>query len=359
MIDKTKKGVKKSNKIKVGFKRSILDRVLISFADTLRSLKQKINFSTRLFLNLKDSLSFKYFSSGYVLILMVIALPILLYGAKYLLDHRTLLDRSVINPSSEDKRLVKFCAEEAAQAVAAKWNPALTYGQQREAMLRIADEIYNAAPTYEDSPITQALHGIDIPKEEISEGGTYDPKKRTRVLNEEKGLSPSLKQIARSPQTTNMNRYYFYYYYSTRKAPMALYHFYIMYDSLKRINSNLFPPDEDLYQDYAYYCGKDSEPLGASWYHYVTWPEVVGMSNKDGSRSVGTKSYTTRTDLDDETVKIEIEDDKIKVTTDDDVAYAVPAECNVDIRIPQRRVLRISRHRQHRQMKQNPRRFIK
>ncbi|MBO7454757.1 MAG: hypothetical protein J6T91_05285 [Alphaproteobacteria bacterium] len=330
MTDETRKSVKKSNKIEKEEKHSILIRILTTFVTTLRFLNQKIKFSVYLFLNLKNFFSFRRFTSGYVLILTVVALPVLLYGAKYLLDHRTLLDRKVMDSSLEGKRLVKFCAKDAAQAVAAKWNPALTYKQQREAMLRIADEIYNASPTYEISLITQALHGIDIPKEVISKGGAYDPIKITRTLSDE-GLSPSLKQIARTSQTTSMNRYYFYYFYSTYRAPMALYHFYIMYNSFKRENANLFPPDEDLYTDYTYYCSNTSDPFGKGWYHYVTWPEVVGMFDKDGSPSVGTKSYTTRTDLDDETVKIEIEDDKIKVTTDDDVAYAVPEECNVDI----------------------------
>ncbi|MCR4555498.1 MAG: hypothetical protein K5766_01660 [Alphaproteobacteria bacterium] len=330
MTDETRKSVKKSNKIEKEEKHSILIRILTTFVTTLRFLNQKIKFSVYLFLNLKNFFSFRRFTSGYVLILTVVALPVLLYGAKYLLDHRTLLDRKVMDSSLEGKRLVKFCAKDAAQAVAAKWNPALTYKQQREAMLRITDEIYNASPTYEISLVTQALHGIDIPKEVISKGGAYDPIKITRTLSDE-GLSPSLKQIARTSQTTSMNRYYFYYFYSTYRAPMALYHFYIMYNSFKRENANLFPPDEDLYTDYTYYCSNTSDPFGKGWYHYVTWPEVVGMFDKDGSPSVGTKSYTTRTDLDDETVKIEIEDDKIKVTTDDDVAYAVPEECNVDI----------------------------
>ncbi|MCR4555191.1 MAG: hypothetical protein K5766_00050 [Alphaproteobacteria bacterium] len=332
MTDETKRGAKKSNKIKIRLKSSIFGRILISFASALRFLKRKSNLSLRYFSDSKNIRGFNHSISGYVMILIVMAVPVLLFGAKYVLDQRTLSDQ---NTTLGSGKLVKQCAGKAAKAVAEKWNPALTYAQQREAMLRIADEIYNNSNAYLDSPMVRAVHGINTPRKVKGKVGAYSPMKvmeSTESLQTE--FEPGEKTVARTGQSTDMKRYYFYYYYKTNYAPMAVKHFDIMYASLKRSNANLFPPDEDLYQDYVYYCENTTDPLGkeVGWYHYVTWPEVVGMSYSDGTpENVGTKSYTKRKNSDDETVKIEVEGDKIKVTTDDDVAYAVPAKCNVDI----------------------------
>ncbi|MBO7641716.1 MAG: hypothetical protein J6S86_00935 [Alphaproteobacteria bacterium] len=332
MIDETKKNVKKSNKIKIGLKHSILDRILPSFATVWRFLKQKIELSLRFFPNSKNSRGFSHFTSGYMQILAVIIIPVFLFGAKYLLDHRILGDRRATMGSGE--RLVKECAEKAALEVAKKWNPALTYAQQKTAMLRIADNIYNKSPTYVGTTIGQAVERVEVTKEVTKKGGVYEPLKVTELLESSKtNLGNEKKQIKQETKTTNMNRYYSDYYYETNHAPTATHHFNIIYNSLTQTNANLFPPDEDLYQDYAYYCDNITDPFGKEvrWHHYVTWPEEVGMSSSDGSSTDGTKSYTTRKDLDDKTVKIEIEGDKIKVTTDDDIGYAIPAKCNVDI----------------------------
>nr|MCR4624169.1 hypothetical protein [Alphaproteobacteria bacterium] len=335
MTDETKRDVKKSNKIKIWIKHSIWDKISPSFASVWRFLKQKIKLIFQFSPNSKNVCGFSHFTSGYVQILAVVCIPVLLFGAKYLLDYRTLSDRNVTQGIG--KRLVKQCAVNAALNVAQKWNPALTYAKQKTAMLRIADEIYNTSKAYLDSPLVQAAHGINMKKKVMTSGGTYDPFNSTASTESlQTEFDPKKKQIVPKTEKTNECRYYFYYHYETNHAPMATQHFDIMYNSLKQTNSNLFPPDEDLYQDYTYYCYCDNidDPSGAGvkWFHYVTWPEVVGMYKSDGTpKKVETKSYTTRANPNDETVKIEIEDDKIKVTTDDDVAYAVPAECNVDI----------------------------
>lgn len=250
-----------------------------SFAVTLRSFLRRIWLAL---LSCNPRVKLKNSASGYVLILMMTLIPLFLFGTKYILDQRTLQDRQATgteymkDSSLAGKRLIKQCAQEAALAVAQKWNPALTYKQQREAMLRIADEVYNKAPTYVDSTVIRAVHGLDVPQKSWETGKKFEPIKITQSA--ETRLSPSLKQIARTTNTTNMKRYYYEYgVYAIRGAPIALYHFYIIYASLTRTNSNLFPPDEDLYTDYCYYSNS-SAPLDSDWYHYVTWPEVVGMS---------------------------------------------------------------------------------
>lgn len=280
--------------------------------------------------------SLKKISSGYVLILCVIIIPALLFGSKLILDTQSLLNRKATgteylkNSSLESQKFVKQCAQKAALEVAKKWNPALTYRQQRESMLRIADDIYNEAPTYVDSIVIQAIHGIDVPKENTNKGGrTFDPKKITKMP--EKRLSPSLKQIKRTQKMTDIHRYHYWCTsYNSWQVPTAARHFYIMYNSLLR-DQSIFTTEDNLYQDYSYYCANIGDPAGERWYHYVTCPVVIGMSSYDRSTPIDTKYYTIRTDLNDNTVKIECENDKIKVSTDDDIAYATPAECNVDI----------------------------
>ena len=146
--------------------------------------------------------------SGYVMILVITLIPVLLFGAKYVLDTRTLSDFRATgteytkDSSLEGKRLIKQCAQEAALAVAQKWNPALTYAQQREAMLRIADEVYNKAPTYVDSTVIRAVHGLDVPQKSWKTGKKFEPIKITQSA--ETRLSSSLKQIARTSNTTEM-----------------------------------------------------------------------------------------------------------------------------------------------------------
>ena len=194
MIDETKKNVKKSNKIKIGLKHSILDRILPSFATVWRFLKQKIELSLRFFPNSKNSRGFSHFTSGYMQILAVIIIPVFLFGAKYLLDHRILGDRRATMGSGE--RLVKECAEKAALEVAKKWNPALTYAQQKTAMLRIADNIYNKSPTYVGTTIGQAVERVEVTKEVTKKGGVYEPLKVTELLESSKtNLGNEKKQI--------------------------------------------------------------------------------------------------------------------------------------------------------------------
>lgn len=329
MINETKRDKKKSNKMKRGLKCSILDGILTSFACALRFLKQKIDLSSLLYS--KNIRGFRHSLSGYVLILIVVVVPVLLFGAKYVLDQRTLSNRQATLGSGDD--LVKKCAQKAALEVAKKWNPALTYANQKTAMLRIADEVYNNSPTYVSRLINQAIGQVDVMKEVTKKGGEYDPLKVTKSVElSETTLGKDKKQIAQETKTTDLKRYYYFSSYKTNYAPMAAHHFAIMYE---QPNSNLFPPDEDLYQDYAYCCNNVEDPFGERtyWYHYVIWPEVVekelfyqGSLKEDLKRN-----YTKREDPDNEVVKIEVEDDKIKVTTDYDVGYAIPAKCNVDI----------------------------
>ena len=56
--------------------------------------------------------------------------------------------------------LYKKCAKEAALEVARNWNPGLTLSQQLDAVLKVADAVYNKSPTMNDSSIGSAIPGI-------------------------------------------------------------------------------------------------------------------------------------------------------------------------------------------------------
>ncbi len=301
-----------------------------------KSRRKRLFFGQN-FLKIVDSVNLKNSLKGYVLILMMTLIPVLLLGAKYVLDNQTLLKRQTegtefLQNASPDK-FEKRCAREAALAVAQKWNPSLHYKQQRESMLRIADEIYNNAPTiYTGAIISQAVPSIDITVETVTKGNSFEPLKVGRTA-EFKTFSPTLKTIARTKTETSMSRWHYgQSQYKRFTAPIALRFYQMMNNSLAR-DYSMFTT-EDIFSDYCYFCttcGK-YDPIWATWQHYVTWPKVVGMwSANAAGEEVYKREYTIRTDLNDDTVKIEIEDDKIKVTTDNDVAYAVPAQCDVDI----------------------------
>ncbi len=86
-------------------------------------------------LNLKNQ------SSGYVLILILATLPVLLLGAKYVLDQRTLNDVQMNNQAG---KLYNQDGSKSALLVAQNWNPGLTLNQQKDAVYKIADAAYNS-----------------------------------------------------------------------------------------------------------------------------------------------------------------------------------------------------------------------
>ncbi len=223
-------------------------RAFLTRLATLSSLfLTKINsvlFSRNHRFGLKNQLS------GYVLILVLTVLPILLFGAKYVLDYRSLADRKATGTeflnNYSTNGLVKMCAQEAALAVAQKWNPALTYAQQKESMLRIADEIYNGSPTYIDTLVTQAIPKIDIPGETVTKGGKFEPLKISKTADPQ--LSPSSKQIKITTNSTTMTKYYTSTgsSYNSYRGPVVSYGFYRIYNLLLTNQSKFTTVDNNL-----------------------------------------------------------------------------------------------------------------
>ena len=277
---------------------------------------------------------------GYVFIITIALIPLLLYGAKYVIDHRTLLERwsagieHVKNATTATgKRLIKQCAHKAALEVARKWNPSLSLYEQRDAMYAVADEIYNESPTYVDSMLVRATRGIDVPLEKTSQGKTYEPIKITKMPDAD--LSPSLRTVEYKEETNNWVRssgaavtsllgcrifsmFNFFYNFNDRDSALVL---------------------EDTITKYAVAFSTSGQYANQNRTKAVTRStnrSRIASSSlpyhgfSDSTKTSSSKIYR-RDNTDDTKVKIEVENDRIKVTTDDDVAYAVPASCNVDI----------------------------
>lgn len=263
---------------------------------------------------------------GYIIILLTIAVPLILWGTRLALDLMTVHELDdYINPSL----LKKNCAREAALKVAQNWNPGLTYFRQKETMLRIADNVYNRSQAvhtsmhkYNAIPDLQMPTGVRVTK-----GGQFDPLEVTYTSF----IHSKFKQILQSPKTKTWRGYYFSFSYSTHYAPTAVRQFFIMHETLEK-NFSVFSND-DAYSMYCYKVSNTSSPTGI-WSHHFDFPEVVSSpSLYDGTYSATTPAmaYEVRSNPEDKTVQIAVEDDKIKAITDDNVGYAVPAECNVDI----------------------------
>ena len=122
---------------------------------------------------------------GYVLVILTVFVPLMLLSTRYVLDYSTERTDGV-------GKIVKRCAKEAALEVAKKWNPGLSYKQQKESMLRIADEVYNSSPATSSTTIKyEAIPGLEMPiKANIIKSGHYDPLKvvPTEYINANNGL---------------------------------------------------------------------------------------------------------------------------------------------------------------------------
>ncbi len=310
--------------------------------------------------------------SGYILILMVTLIPLLLIGIKYLLDTQTLFDRKASETeflknnsqkTSEDKiqektyktkndiqekmtkpkiskndsqkkdtKEGKQCAQEAALKVAEKWNPALTYKQQKESMLRIADGIYNGSPTYVETLLNKAIPQIDITKETVKRGGTFDPMRIVKTADSyDKTIAEATtKQVAYKQITLKRIEHNYIQYSGSYDVWAAQHNYNNIHDFLLKKDQSVLLPEEDVFEDYPFLREETELQWGFGWAHYELQTEE-GNRSEENILGTRTKTYEIRENPNDPAVQIECEQDKIKVTTDKDIGYAIPAECNVDI----------------------------
>lgn len=302
---------------------------------------------------------------------MITFLPLLMLGTKYLLDIQTLWDRkaseteflknnsqkltetsvektefivaenqeiletasSKTNLPNESEKKGKNWAKEAALKVAEKWNPALTYKQQKERLLRIADGIYNGSPTYVETLLNKAIPQIDIARETIERGGMFTPLKVVKTTDtiENTVESDSQKRVEYK-RITFKRIEHIYAKHSNYDANRASYYYNDVYNFLLKKNSSVILPGEDMIDSYCYSKENSENLWEICWAHYEPWSEEERrILDPRELKKIKTKTYEVRKNLNDSRVQIECERNKIKVIIDEDIGYAVPAECNVDI----------------------------
>lgn len=299
--------------------------------------------------------------NGYIAILLCIAIPIILFGVKYTLDTIT---KSKIDIEKGGSELYKKCAKEAALMVAKNWNPGLSLSQQKDAVLKVADAIYNINPCYNDSIIGDSIPGLDIKKDhEISSNPVFNamvvsPK---TIVSTSKTVdyTTGIKYVNRLSAINQVGNYSlwnpsFIMWKLIDKGtdPENRVSIFDELDETELSKNNFILKHQDIYTNpkintslltssyptNIYYnnssCSSDiyySPPSTVISYNFSysgqnilsCTTSIFGFSRRS--------TYKKRVSANDTTVQVSIDSDKIKVQTDNDVGYAVPAECNIDI----------------------------
>ncbi|MDR2782081.1 MAG: hypothetical protein LBB21_06570, partial [Holosporaceae bacterium] len=249
---------------------------------------------------------------------MCILIPVLLLAVKYCVD---IVSYNHAQIYTGGNNFYKKCANEAALAVAKKWNPGLTLNQQDKSLLRIADDIYNKNPCYCDAPVHRAIPGLEVGKVKGESRGTYNPLKLSWSDADRIVVYTTMSSTNKRALYINGGNYAFYrIMYGNPKDPKFL----LKADSSGNwVSEDMFwdfVPDNGytIYRAALYTCRFEHATVGL----YST---IWDLESQEST------TYTERTNSSDDTVQISVEDNKIKVQADDDIGYATPAECNVDI----------------------------
>ncbi len=172
-------------------------------------------FFVRKFFQLVDYINWRSPRRGYVLILVLTIIPVLLFGAKYVLDQMTANQVEIEQVKGELAVYYKRCAKEAALAVAKNWNPGLTLGQQQAAVYKVADAVYNDSPCHikGNTSIYNAVPGLDMKgkPQVVKIGSEFSPLKITYSANEITTQSSAMlsKEIKYTTNTRYRNRAYY------------------------------------------------------------------------------------------------------------------------------------------------------
>lgn len=295
------------------------------------------------------------------MILLCVFLPIVFMGVKYVLD---LSKKNTLIMEKSSGKYYKKCAREAALAVAKNWNPGLTLSQQKDAVIKIADAVYNANPCFNDSIIGNSIPGLNIKKDHKIESNS---KFGSIIVSSNTVTSPSklinyktAKKYNNSLYSHNQSENYSLWnpycamWRSIDKGTEASYRNSLFddldEDELKKNNYAL--KHHDIYVTpfvYYGYMGTSyptndnySDYDASSSRFYLISPHTSNTNNFSYSpytrlsyatvlNSSSETMYKVRENANDTTVQVSIDNDKIKVLTDKDIGYAIPAECNVDI----------------------------
>ncbi len=305
---------------------------------------------------------FKARFSGYIAILLCITIPILFFGIKYVLDTST---KNAVKLETDVKEYHKKCAKEIALAVAQNWNPGLTLTQQKDAIMKIADAIYNASLNQDTSVLGKAIPGLDIKKDhKITSNSTFG------------GIVVTPQTIVSAPTTaieySNQTKYFVRLYSQSLSGSYCTWNpYFAMWrtidkgtDPANRISifdevdtdkqkDNIFTLiHHDIYTIPLIYYGYMSSAYPTNSYYYTgstysrfylsafskgdnltfSYSPQSTLSYSTLKYSATTSTYKERINPSDlYCVQISISNDKIKAQTNIDTGYAVPAQCNVDI----------------------------
>ncbi|MDR2645845.1 MAG: glycoside hydrolase [Holosporaceae bacterium] len=269
---------------------------------------------------------------GAIWIILCAALPLLLLLFRYGIDLMNYYRAKIYGSGSVT--LYKSRAHEAALAVAKKWNPGLTLNQQKISLLRIADDIYNTSTTNRIAPVHAAIPGLEVYTVHTVAGGIFDPYRWVWFgagFEGEPNIPMTEDVIPYETVDTMHTRRVF-----TFGGAQAFYR--IMYGStkdprflLKRELGNWI--SEDMFWDYIPGIGHGyrAAALTARTEVFDGGPYNTAWGDGYGATEQATYTIRTASATDDPRVQITVASDKIAVQADSDVAFAVPAECNVDI----------------------------
>lgn len=286
----------------------------------------------RIKLFLKRVSIYKRPNSGSSLILLLFfALPVLLFGTKYVLDMRTLYKVKIGNSDAEaDRKTAKAAALELAQ----NWNPGLTFKQQEAAAFKIVDAVYRNYI----SITNLAIPGLD----------TYRYKKVNKNYGEFAPLE--VKQELISPQRnfvhTKKKKYITDYRFSPKSSWNSNYMLWKSIDNAtnpKYRQSCFDEVNEKGLERGEYFLDHHDISISPMVFqdslllttpnldnNYLTYLRDLGSESNPAHTGSHTEYYKDPTMA--ITTSIGVDKDSIAVTLgSNDTGYAVPAECNVDI----------------------------
>jgi hypothetical protein len=255
--------------------------------------------------------------------------------------------------------------------VARNWNPGLSLDQQKDAVYKVADSVYNAAPCYNDSVIGRAIPGLDVHQDYTKESDSVFGKIKVKATTV---FSPS-KVVPYTTADWYNNRYYSEKYsdiYVTWNPYYAMWRSidvgttaskrvsaFEEIDETKISKAEFLLKHHDIYSQPHIYGAKVSEstsfpnnnyfanPAMHSRFYFTTpnsntsdvlfnySPQNAGIGASTTLASSTGCTYKLRESGDFVKVTLEkpnnLSENCIRVQTDDDVARAMPAKCNVDI----------------------------
>ena len=296
--------------------------------------------------------SLKRSRSGYVLIVLTCFIPVVLLGIKYAEKLFEVKDEAVRRPDNDV--IIKRCSREAALSVARNCNPGLTLGQQREAVYKVADAVYNAYPCYFSSVLSRAVPGVVV---HDTEGNAITMAAEAQKVEYDKSNKKyehtwTYKKSDSNGATWNSN-------YAAWRAvdkatdpdnrqscfdemdeeELGRGNFVLKQHDIcvdphpaTSISTEAYPTDANFNASDGTICYKtpSKNTSDAGNYDLATnlSSETSGITRANATTAEST--YTTRK-ANTEHVNISISDDAIKVRTDNQTAAAKPAKCDVDI----------------------------